>query len=103
MLDRARSIDDPYYKGGLLHLWTVQYWDTMHNIEDDQKTWQKALQWLKQHDEDNSAKGEFLMNVGPYSHFSSGTQLRVYVFPRSRTSEGFSAIAGQQVSIWECH
>ena len=56
MLDGARSIDDPYYKGGLLPLWTVQYWNTMHNILDDQKTWQKALQWLKQHDEDNSAR-----------------------------------------------
>jgi hypothetical protein len=58
MLDGAKSINDPHYKGGFLPLWTVQYWDTMHKMVDDQKTWQKALQWLKQH-EDNSARRRF--------------------------------------------
>ena len=43
MLDGARSINDPHYKGGFLPLWTVQYWDTMHKMMDDQKTWQKAI------------------------------------------------------------
>ena len=47
ILDGARSINDPYYKGDLLPLWTVQYWDTMHEMLDDQKTWQKAIECLK--------------------------------------------------------
>ena len=28
MLDGARSINDPHYKGGFLPLWTIQYWET---------------------------------------------------------------------------
>ena len=58
ILDGARSINDPHYKGGFLppSLWTVQYWETMHKIVDDQKTWQKALQWLKQHEDSSSRK-----------------------------------------------
>ena len=45
ILDGARSINDPYYKGGLLPL---QYWDTMHEMLDDQKTWQKAIEKMSE-------------------------------------------------------
>ena len=55
ILDGAKSIDDPHYKGGFLPLWAVSYWDTMHRIVEDQKIWQQALQWLKQHN-NNSAQ-----------------------------------------------
>ena len=58
ILDGAKSIDDPHYKGGFLPLWTVAYWGAMHGIVEDQKIWQQVLQWLKQC-EDNSARRKF--------------------------------------------
>jgi hypothetical protein len=58
ILDGAKSIDDPHYKGGFLPLWTVAYWDTAHEIVEDQKIWQQVLQWLKQRD-DNSTRRRF--------------------------------------------
>ena len=55
ILDGAKSVTDPHYKGGSLPLWAVSYWDRMLYIREEQKTWQKATRWLRRH-EDKSAR-----------------------------------------------
>src|SRR5882762_4934347 len=46
ILDGAKSITDPHYKGGSLPLWVVSFWDKMHEAREERKTWQKATRWL---------------------------------------------------------
>ena len=57
ILDGAKSIADPHYKGGSLPLWVVSFWDRMLDVREEQKTWQKATQWLRRHwREDKSSR-----------------------------------------------
>ena len=46
MLDGAKSIEDPHYKGGRLPLWTISFWARMHVIREEQAIWKKSGKWL---------------------------------------------------------
>ena len=55
MLDGAKSIEDPQYKGGRLPLWTISFWARMHVIREEQEIWKKSREWL---DENMDKTGE---------------------------------------------
>ena len=55
MLDGARSIEDPQYKGGRLPLWTISFWARMHAVCKEQEIWKQSGKWLAAN-MDNSAR-----------------------------------------------